>query len=273
LPELPEITVISKQMNKVISNKQISEIEAKQPKNLNIPNREFIKTAIGKTIERVTSKGKWIIITLQPRYYMLINLGMGGDLLYFKKGKKLPDKYHFKLTFNDDSGFTAFFWWFGHIHLVKEDKLSEHKATNKLGIQPTDQKFTLKIFKSSLTKKKSRIKNFLLDQKNIAGIGNVYVQDILFRSKLHPNRKIPTLREEEIENLYDAIKYTLNRSIKLRGLAYEKDFFGEKGKFLSQEFLVGYKEGKPCPKCKTLIEKIKTGSTSTYICPECQRLL
>jgi formamidopyrimidine-DNA glycosylase len=259
-------------MNKEISNKEISEIEAKQPKNLNIPKREFSSIVIGKRVKNVDSKGKWIFIRLQPQYYMLINLGMGGDLLYFRKGQRLPDKYHFKLTFNDDSGFTAYFWWFGYIHIVKEDKLSEHKRTAKLGIQPTDREFTLTVFKNIITKKRSRIKNFLLDQKNIVGIGNVYVQDILFRSRLHPNRKIPTLSKEEIENLYNAIKYTLNLGIKLGGLAYEKDFFGEKGKFTSQEFLVGYKEGKPCPTCKTLIEKIKTGSTSTYICPECQKV-
>jgi formamidopyrimidine-DNA glycosylase len=106
----------------------------------------------------------------------------------------------------------------------------------------------------------------------LAGIGNVYVQDILFQAKLHPNRRISTLSEKEINILYNAIRDVLNHSIQLGGLAYEKDFYGQKGKLTINEFLVGYKTGKPCPACKTPIEKIKTGSTSSYICPKCQPL-
>jgi formamidopyrimidine-DNA glycosylase len=114
------------------------------------------------------------------------------------------------------------------------------------------------------------VKTFLLEQKNIAGIGNVYAQDILFRARLHPNRKLQTLSETEIKALYSAIKTVLNRSIELGGLAYELDFHGQKGKFDQNKFLVGYKTGKPCPECGTRIEKIKTGSTASYICPTCQ---
>ena len=268
MPELPEITVIARQMKKEITDKQIIDIEARQPKNLNLTVHEFVETAKGKAIKNVFGKGKWILIELYPEYFMLINLGMGGDLLYFSNIQELPNKYQFKLTFSDKTGFTIFFSWFGHIHLVKE--LSEHKMTSKLGISPLEDEFTLENLEEMLIKKKSRIKNFLLDQKNIAGIGNVYVQDILFKAKLHPNRKIPTLSKTEINDLYNAIQSTLNQSIELGGLAYEKDFHGKKGQFTDERFLVGYKEGKPCPKCNTLIEKIKTGSTSTYICPRCQ---
>ncbi|UCE10766.1 MAG: Fpg/Nei family DNA glycosylase, partial [Candidatus Thorarchaeota archaeon] len=120
--------------------------------------------------------------------------------------------------------------------------------------------------------RRGRIKSFLLDQKNLAGIGNVYIQDILFEARLHPDRKIPTLSEKELEGLYHAIGDVLNRSIRLGGLAYEKDFYGLNGRFGADEFLVGYKTGSPCPECGAEIVKIKTGSTSSYICPECQSL-
>jgi formamidopyrimidine-DNA glycosylase len=123
-----------------------------------------------------------------------------------------------------------------------------------------------------LTEKKTGIKSFLLDQKKIAGVGNVYIQDILFEAKLHPKRKISTLSGKEIENLYHAIRNVLNRAIQLGGLAYEKDIYGRKGTLTIHKFLVGYKAGQPCPICKTPIEKIKTGSTSSYICPRCQPL-
>jgi len=272
MPELPEITIIAKQMNKEISGKRIAEIEVKQPKNLNISPQEFTKIIKGKNVKSVSKKGKWIFIKLDQAYYMLINLGMNADLLYFSSNKTPHNKYQFKLAFTDKTGFTIKFQWFGYIHLVQEKDIIKHKLTAKLGETPTDEKFTLKYFKKMLDSKKTKIKNFLLDQKNVAGIGNVYVQDILFEAKLHPNRKISTLSEKEITYLYKAIKNVLNRSIKLGGLAYERDFYGKKGRFTINEFLVGYKTGKPCPQCKTPIEKIKTGGTFSYICPKCQRL-
>jgi formamidopyrimidine-DNA glycosylase len=272
MPELPEITVIARQMNREITGKHISDVESRQPKNLNMPVPKFVKIAKGKTVKAVASKGKWIFIKLDPAYYIFINRGMNADILHFTSNQKLPPKYQFKLTFSDRTGFTIQFQWFGYIHLVPEKDLTKHKLTARLGISPTDEKFTLEHFKKMLTNRKARIKNFLIDQKNIAGIGNVYVQDILFKAKLHPNRKISTLSEEEINNLCTAIQTILNRSIQLGGLAYERDFYGQKGKFTANEFLVGYKTGKPCPTCKTPIIKIKTGSTSSYICPKCQPL-
>jgi len=272
MPELPEITVISRQMNKEITEKRIANVEAKQPKNLNMPAQEFVKIAKGKTVNSVSGKGKWIFIKLDPAYYMLINFGMNADLLYFTPNQKLPEKYQFKLTFTDKTGFTTQFQWFGYIHLVPEKNLNKHKLIAQLGISPIDKEFTLEHFKDLLANKKAGIKSFLIDQKNVAGIGNVYIQDILFKAKLHPNRKISTLSEKEINALYNAIQSILNRSIQLGGLAYEKDFYGQKGKLTINEFLVGYKTGKPCPTCKTPIEKIKTGSTSSYICSKCQAL-
>jgi formamidopyrimidine-DNA glycosylase len=272
MPELPEITVIARQMNEEIVGKSILETEVKQPKTMNMPVLEFTRTITGKAVNGVSSHGKWLFVRLEPVHFLLLNLGMGAELTYFTEGQKLPEKYHFKLVFSDGTGFTARFWWFGYIHLVLEKDLSKHRLTAGLGKSATDKEFTLDHFKELLTKKKTGIKSFLLDQKNVAGIGNVYIQDILFKAKLHPDRKTPTLTEKEKVALYNSIQDMLNRSIKLGGLAYEQDFYGQKGKFTGDAFLVGYKTGKPCPECGTTIEKIKTGSTSSYICPKCQKL-
>lgn len=272
MPELPEITVIAKQMNKQITGKRIANVETKQPKNLNMPVREFVKTAKGKTVKSVSSKGKWIFIKLESSHYMLINLGMNADLLYFTPTQKLPGKYQFKLNFTDKTGFTIQFQWFGYIHLLKEKDSDRHKLTARLGVSAIAEEFTLDYFQKLLANRKGGIKSFLINQKNVAGIGNVYIQDILFEAKLHPNRKIQILSEKEIVSLHSAIKDVLNRSIKLGGLAYEKDFYGQKGKLTIDKFLVGYKPGKPCPSCHTPIEKIRTKSTASYICPKCQKL-
>jgi formamidopyrimidine-DNA glycosylase len=270
--ELPELTILGRQMNSQIVGKQISEVEVANHKCLNMSFEQFQKTVVGKTIKSVESKGKWLFIKLESDHVIMFNPGMGADVIHFKLGDKLPEKYQIKLTLHDKTGFTIRVWWFCYLHLMPKNKLGEHKLTAKLGITPLDKKFTLNYFKQLLSEKRGIIKNFLVDQKNIAGIGNVYIQDILFNAKLHPKRKIPSLTEKEIEDLYKSIKSVLKESIQLGGLAYEKDFYGNKGRYGKQQFKIAYKPGNPCPTCQTTIQKIKTGSTSSFICSNCQHL-
>jgi len=270
--EFPELTILSRQMTKEIVRKRISEVEVANPKCLNMPLGQFQKTVVGKTITSVEGRGKWLFIKLDSDNVLLFNPGMGADVIYFKPKDKLPEKYNIKFTLNDRTGFTIRVWWFCYLHLMQVNKLGEHKLTAKLGITPLDKKFTLDYFKKLLGKKKGSIKTFLLDQKNLAGIGNVYIQDMLFNAKLHPKRVTSSLTDKEIEALYKSIKSVLSASIELGGLAYERDFYGNKGGFDVNQFKIAYKQGKPCPICRTAIEKIKTGSTSSFICPNCQPL-
>ena len=270
--ELPELTILGRQMKKEIVGKQISEVEVVNPKCLNMSFEQFSKTVVGKTIKSVESRGKWLFIQLGS-HVLLFNSGMGADVIYFKSADNLPDKYQIKFTLDDKTGFTVRVWWFCYLHLMLETKLSEHKLTAKLGMTLLDERFTLNYFKQLLNKKRGNIKNFLLDQKNIAGIGNVYIQDILFNAKIHPKRRIPSLSDGEIQALYRSMKAVLTESVNLGGLAYEKDFYGNRGGYGADQFKIAYKEDKPCPTCGTPIEKIKTGSTSSFICPHCQPLL
>ncbi len=277
--ELPELTILSKQMSKEITGRKISEVEVVNPKCLNMPLEEFRKCLVGKIVESVKSRGKWLFFKLSaggspsPTYDLLLfNPGMGADVIRFGPDEALPQKYHIKLGMDDQSGFTVRVWWFCYLHLVSSSRLIEHRLVGRLGVSPLDEAFTLPYFRELLEKRRGRIKNFLVDQKKIAGIGNVYIQDILFNSKLHPNRLIPTLNEAEIEALYHSIRSVLQKSIDLSGLAYERDFFGNKGNFGADQFKIAYKPGQPCPACQTTIEKIKTGSTSSFICPKCQKL-
>ncbi|UCE27522.1 MAG: Fpg/Nei family DNA glycosylase [Candidatus Coatesbacteria bacterium] len=272
MPELPEIFVIANQMNNVLTGKTVARVEIRQPKNLNVPADEFEGAVVGKTFGGVEPRGKWIFAELKPGYLLLINLGMGGDLIYFKDEADLPENYHFKLDFDDGTGFTARFFWFGYIHLVGCACPGDHKMTADLGPSPVADDFTVERFLELLEKKKrSGVKSLLTNQKNITGIGNVYAQDVLFVPKLHPLRKVASLSDDEKRALYDAIQTVLNESIDLGGLKYEKDFFGASGRYSGEHMLVAYKEGKPCPECGTTIEKIKTGSTASYICPKCQK--
>ncbi len=270
--ELPELIVLSQQMNKEIAGKRIGSVEVANAKCLNMPYEQFRKSVVRKVIKSVENRGKWLFIKLGSGQTLLFNPGMGADVIHFKSADKLPEKYGIKFVLEDKTGFTIRAWWFCYLHLVHSDKISEHKLAGKLGISPLDKQFTVNCFKNMLKGKKGNIKAFLLDQKNIAGIGNVYIQDTLFLAKLHPQRLISSLTDEEIEALHRSMQSVLKESIKLGGLAYEKDFYGNKGKFGTDQFKVGYKEGKPCPVCGTPIQKIKTGSTSTFICPKDQRM-
>jgi len=127
-------------------------------------------------------------------------------------------------------------------------------------------------FRELLKGRRGGIKAFLLNQKRIAGIGNVYVQDPLFKTGIHPLRTIDTLSDAEIKALYHALRETLQKSIDHGGAAYELNLYGHKGGWDSSFLLVAYREGQPCPTCGITVEKIRTGSTHTHICPNCQPL-
>jgi len=271
MPELPEITNLARQMTRELQGKKIRQVELTQPKCLNEPSKRF-RRIVSKTMRQTKARGKWLFTELNPDDNLLLNLGMGGNLLYHREQDTLPEKYQLRLAFHDSSELTASFFWFGYIHLVSNKELTRHKMTSKLGISPTDENFTAEKLASILSGRRGMIKSFLLDQKNISGIGNVYIQDPLFRAKLHPLRKIQTLTEAEIKALHQSIREVLDQSIKLRGLKYERDLYGRRGKYGPGQFKVAYKEGKPCPACGKKIVKIKTGSTSSYICPKCQQL-
>jgi formamidopyrimidine-DNA glycosylase len=271
MPELPEIANLARQMTKQLKGKRVSDLDVTQPRCLNMSPKKF-RRILGKTIKETNARGKWLFTNLSPNDNLLLNLGMGGDLRYHRKDTTLPKKYQFRWSHDDGTELTVSFSWFGYIHLASDKELLKHKMTRNLGISPLDKEFTVQKLASLLSGRRGAIKSFLLNQKNVAGIGNVYVQDILFKARLHPLRVTQTLAESEIEALYRSICEVLNQGIRLGGLKYEKDLYGRHGKYGPEYFLVAYKTHEPCPVCKTAIVKIKTGSTASYICPKCQRL-
>ena len=268
MPELPEIANLARQMTKQLKGKRITDIGLTQPKCLNISVKKFQRIS-GKRIGETNARGKWLFTRLSPDDNLLLNLGMGGDLRYHKHDDTLPKKHQLRLTFDDKTKLTVSFFWFGYIHTASDKDLPKHKMTSKLGISPIDNEFTVEKLGSLLSGRRGAIKSFLLNQKHVAGIGNVYVQDPLFMARL-PLRMTQTLTEREIEALHRSVCEVLNQSIRLGGLKYERDLYGRTGRFGPEHFLVAYKTNEPCPIYKTAIAKIKTGSTASYICPNCQ---
>ncbi len=271
MPELPELVVLSHQARQELKGKVVAGASALQPKCLNIPPDELCHTLFGKRVGDVTYKGKWLFMPMEPSYTLLINLGMGADMLYFATPGDAATNYQFRMDFEDGSGFTIRFWWFGHVHLMSTEALTEHAMTASLG-PSVDSSLTVEAFRAALSGARGRIKSFLLNQSKISGVGNAYAHEILFGAGLHPDRPIPSLSQAEIDLLYASLRRVLDSAILAGGAYYEKDFYGRQGGYTADNWMVGYNEGCLCPKCGTPIEKIKTGSTSSYVCPTCQPL-
>ncbi|MGB9978895.1 DNA-formamidopyrimidine glycosylase family protein [Methanobacterium sp.] len=271
MAELPELMVLSKQMNEELKSKEFKSVDVIQEKCLNMEVDSFKDQITGKTIKKVYNKGKWIFFELTDNYHLLLNLGMGADILYHNSDKNSAEEYQCRFNFTDSSCFTCKFWWFGHVDLVLNNELSDHKSTKDIAISPLDSDFTLDYFKKICTGR-AMIKNIILNQKKVGGIGNVYIHDILFKAKLHPKKPANSLESFQIDNLFEVMVENIRYAFDKKGLAYEKDFYGKNGDLTKDYFLVAYKEGEKCPYCGRIIEKIKTGSTSSYICPECQKL-
>ena len=270
--ELPELTVLAREMSTEIVGRVFSEVDVENPKCLNMPLDEFKNAIKGRYIRSVECRGKWLFIGLDSDRTLLFNPGMGVDIMHFERGGILPDRYHIRFGLDNGAGFTIRVWWFCYLHLMDSPRLGDHKLTACLGRSPLEKEFTLGYFKELLAGRGGNIKSFMLDQKNIAGIGNVYIQDILFNARLHPKRQISSITSEEREALFRSMVDILNRSIELGGLAYERDFYGNKGGYGHEQFKIAYKSGEHCPNCDEIIQKIKTGSTSSFICPNCQPL-
>jgi formamidopyrimidine-DNA glycosylase len=270
MPELPEIFNLARQMDAELKGRKVAAVEVRQSKCLNTGVDEFRSLVEGKTFAGVRHRGKWVVADLEPGVLFLLSLGMGGDALFHPTPHGLPSKYQVRFDFEDGAALTMGFWWFGYAHAVPVDAAHTHKMTAELGLDPLDSgTFTFPRFSELLRKKRGAVKPVLMDQRCIAGIGNVYIQDILFKAGLHPDRPVPSISEAEMRSLYNAVVDVLSNAAGLGGLAYEKDLYGRPGGL--KDFLVGYREGKPCPVCGSLIEKIKTGSTASFVCRGCQR--
>lgn len=266
MPEIPEIASRAREMNQALPGKKIVNIEVEQPKSLNVPVETFTAALTQAEIKTVTHRGKWLLVET-TQGWLLLNMGMGGEILLVDR-THLPAKHRLIFDFADNSCLSINFWWFGYVHYAPLGQLELHEPTAKLGPNVLD--LSEAEFTTLIKGQKGKLKAFLLDQSKVAGIGNAYIHDILFFAGLHPLHAVASLTDEEIHSLYAGIQKGLLPSLQKGGAFYEVSLFGEKGQFTMDDIVIGYREGQPCPTCQTPIIKIKTGGTSSFICPHCQ---
>lgn len=278
MPELPEIETIRHQLQKLIVGKKIKDVKVNLSKIVKLPLVDFRKVVIGATVEKVKRRAKILILELSNGWSLLIHLKLSGRLIFRKKGEVLQPEdtkwNHLIWYFSDGSRlFHNDLRQFGYVKLVKTDELTDFFKKEKLGPELLGKDFTLDKFSVILKKKlRVKIKQFLLDQQNLAGIGNIYSDEILFFSRVHPLRKIGDLKPFEIKKIFEGIKKILPGAVKLHGTSADLylDAQGKEGKYAPRLKVYG-REGEKCKKCGAIIRRIKIGGRSTHFCLKCQK--
>ena len=271
MPELPEVETVKNTLKRLVSNKKIVNVNIMYPNIIEYPDIEsFKKELINQTINDIKRRGKWLMFELNE-YYLLSHLRMEGKYIIRNKEDDYNKHEHVEFVFSDNTTLRyKDTRKFGRMYLYKKDEVYNNKPLNELGLEPWDKELTINYLKEKLKGKKLPIKTLLLDQSIIVGLGNIYVDEVLFMSKLNPLKKQNELKDKDIKNIIDNTKKVLEHAIKLGGTtirSYESSE-GVHGLF-QNELLVHNKE--ICPKCKSKIEKIRVGGRGTYYCPKCQR--
>ena len=271
MPELPEVETIVRGLRKSVLNKKIKAIEIIPSRVLQNSPAYLKRNLSGRKITKVNRRGKYIILHLSGGNLILIHLGMTGNLFYSDKSIPLSKHDCIEIKFSDSSILRfSDIRKFGKFKLAKSSPQKKLDDLRELGPEPLE--ISKDAFIRLLQKRKGKIKPVLLNQKVIAGIGNIYADEALFEAKIHPEEKACDLSPDRLIRLHQAVKRILKKAIKAGGSSVDDylDLEGEKGFFQLHHKAYG-REGKPCPRCKTKIKRIVLNQRSSHFCPKCQK--
>lgn len=273
MPELPEVETVKETLKKLVINKKINNAVVLYPNIIDAPIiEEFIENIKEQKIIDIHRRGKWLLFELN-NYYLLSHLRMEGKYIIRDHGNDYEKHEH--IIFELDDGTELRYKdtrKFGRMHLIKREELNSYKVLNQIGLEPFDEKLDSNYLLEKYKDKKLPIKTVLLDQSIIAGIGNIYADEILFLCNLNPLKKAGKITEQEASNIILRTKEVLQKAINSGGTtirSYESSE-GVHGRF-QQELLVHNKAHEFCPNCSKEIIKITVGGRGTYYCPECQK--
>jgi len=273
MPELPEVETIRRGLLEKVKGKRVSRVKVEKEKSLKMVSpSEFERRLVGKIFSDIKRRGKYLIICLDSESTLVIHLKLTGRLIFSKSGE-MP-KYT-KIVFTFDDGSQLFFSdmrGFGEVHLVEGTNFQTIPGLAEIGPEPLESNFNAEALVHLLEKRRGKIKPVLMDQRVIAGLGNIYSQEILFRAGIHPERDASTLSKEEIKTIYENLTTVLGEAITLKGTSTDAyvDLNGRKGNFEVRLQVYG-REDQACSKCGSPIRKKKIAGRGTYFCPECQK--
>ncbi len=259
MPELPDVEVIKRNCEKHILNKKIANVYKRDSKTVK-PDEKFLnETLIGKSSKEVSRQGKHMFVQLDNSRYILMHFGMTGKVAFYLKKEKEPDHTGLRIDFEDGSSFSYIcVRKLGKLDII--DNMEDYISRGSLGKDALD--YSEEEFVDFLKNKRGVIKSALMDQNNIAGIGNIYSDEIMYQTDIHPGKKVNDLSEKEMKKLYSQMKDVLQKAINSEA---------DPGKMPKRYLINRRKEGEKCGICNGKIVKRKIGGRSSYFCQKHQK--
>jgi formamidopyrimidine-DNA glycosylase len=287
MPELPEVETVCRQLEPEIEARRIEGLEVLDERwTRPAPAAEVERALAGRTIEGLGRRGKYLLLRLEGGRTLVMHLRMTGNLVLVEgedildpaegmrlyEGERSTSERHLRARFALDDGRQLWFTdprRFGEAFLLEDRDLGARFA--KLGVEPLSAEFTPEALGEAAAGRTAPLKSFLLDQAHVAGVGNIYADEALFRARLHPLSPAGSMKPEHHLALRDAVVEALEAGLEHGGASIDdyRDGRGEKGE-MQDEFLVHTREGEPCPSCGGPIARIVVSGRSTYFCPSCQ---
>jgi formamidopyrimidine-DNA glycosylase len=272
MPELPEVETIRRQLAPHVEGRVVQRLDVLDRARLTLPlDPEAVIDAVqGRTIERLGRRGKYFIFELTDEVFLLVHLRMTGNLLL----DPAPDTPYQRAVFTLGDGQVLRFCdprRFGTFELALGGEALDAFFAGKLGIEPLGEELDGAVLRTLARNRRAPVKAFLLDQRHVAGVGNIYADEALFRAGVHPLRPAGTLKREQYDALAQAVKDVLNAGIDAGGSTID-DFRhpdGVSGAF-QNDFLVHLRRDEPCLTCGTTIKKLVAAGRGTYVCESCQ---
>lgn len=273
MPELPEVETVRRGLEALLVGQRLTSISFAYPRMVITGADDLIASALGQTITAVRRRGKYLLLELDT-HVIISHLRMEGKYLSFSKGK-VPDNKHFHAFFDLSDGTTLVYQdvrKFGTMELVVKGEEVAYFQARRLGPEPTAADFCLSSFQRGLQSSKKPIKPHLLDQTLVVGLGNIYVDEVLWASQVHPLRPSNSLSISDIKRLHEETIRILGLAVEKRGSTIRtyQNAFGEIGSM--QDFLEVYgRTDQACRRCQTPIIKLKVGGRGSHVCPKCQK--
>jgi formamidopyrimidine-DNA glycosylase len=269
VPELPETTVISEDVAALAGGREVLRAAVSRRDVTNVEPEEFGLRLVGRRLRGTGRRGKVILLDF-GEVVGVVHLVISGRVLRLLEWTE-PDRINTAVLEFEGGMVLAFTrLWLGYFHLYAPQDVDGHPLISRLGPDPFSEAFTPE-YLAAVFNRKASVKGLLLDQSVVAGLGNIYVDEVLFAAGVHPSRKASTLSGEEIRKVHAATRDILRRAIELRGTTFDSyhDAFGETGKFQHQ-LRVFARAGEPCPNCGAEISKSRVAGRGTHACPACQ---